>query len=270
VIFEGSHSGHLEAVYVAFLALALLAWTARADAMTGVGLGLASLVKFYPALLIPVFLVSTPGSQGAIAQEQNDDPTRSGFSRLADRVIHKRNLVMIAAFSATVLLAYVVYWGEGVNSFWFLRGYAEGEGFVQGARYFLLDLTRRLLSISTEAFVIFAAVLLIAVAAWQLMRVKRNSADVARGALTLIGTFLLVTTPRYAWYYVWLVPFLCFAPRLGWFYLSSGSVLLYLVWYTPLVYPGVPNWLGASIYLPTLAWLAWEGINSRRSQVNNK
>jgi hypothetical protein len=114
---------------------------------------------------------------------------------------------------------------------------------------------------------VIAAVCLMALAVWQFMRVKRNAADVARGALTLIGTYLLVTTPRYAWYYVWLVPFLCFAPRLGWFYLSCGSVLLYLVWYTPLVYPGVPGWLAAGIYLPTLAWLVWEGVSLRRSEV---
>jgi hypothetical protein len=268
VIFEGAHSGHLEPLYVSFLVLALLAWTMRADAITGMGLGLASLVKFYPSLLLPVFLVAAPVPPSNISQRQNDKPTRSRFSRLAGRVIHKRNLVTILAFGAAVTIAYAAYWGEGSNSFWFLRGYFEGEGFVKsGARYFLLDLTRKLVSIPTEVFLIFAAVSLIAVAVWQLMRVKRDAPDVARGALTLIGTYLLVTTPRYAWYYVWLVPFLCFEPRLGWFYLSCGSVLLYLVWYTPLVYPGVPAWLGASIYLPTMAWLVWEGVRLRRSEV---
>ena len=110
----------------------------------------------------------------------------------------------------------------------------------------------------------FAAACLIAVAVRQLVRVKRDASDLARGALALIGTYLLLTTPRYAWYYVWLVPFLCFAPSLGWLYLACASVLLYLVWYTPLVYPEVPLWLGASIYVPTLAWLAWECFNNEK------
>lgn len=271
VIFESAHSGHLDAVYVAFLALALLGWTTRADAITGAGLGLASLVKFYPVLLLPAFLLANPSSPPALLPGQNVGPTPSRFWRLVGRVVHQRNLVMIIAFAATVTLAYAASGAEGISSFWSLRGYAEEEGFVQsGARYALLTLARRLVSIPTNVFLVFAAACLIAAGVRQFTRRKRSAADVARGALTLIGTYLLVTTPRYAWYYVWLVPFLCFAPRLGWFYLSCGAVLLYLVWYTPLDYPGVPAWLGAGIYLPTLAWLVWEGINSRRSPDNNK
>jgi hypothetical protein len=268
VIFEGAHSGHLDAVYVAFLAMTLLAWTMRADAITGAGLGLASLVKFYPVLLLPVFLLANPGSTPDLSPGQNYESIRSKFWRLAGRVVHRRNLVIIIAFGATVTLAYGAYGWEGISAFWSLRGYAEEEGFIRsGERYALLGLVRRLVSIPTNVFLVIAAVCLMALAVWQFMRVKRNAADVARGALTLIGTYLLVTTPRYAWYYVWLVPFLCFAPRLGWFYLSCGSVLLYLVWYTPLVYPGVPGWLAAGIYLPTLAWLVWEGARLRRSEV---
>ena len=82
----------------------------------------------------------------------------------------------------------------------------------------------------------------------------------------MIGTFLLLTTPRYPWYYVWLVPFLCITPSVGWLYLTFGSVLLYLVWYTPLVYPDVPLWLGASLYFPTLGWLAWERFRDAKQQ----
>jgi hypothetical protein len=91
-----------------------------------------------------------------------------------------------------------------------------------------------------------------------MVKPKRDAVDVARGAMALIGGFLLLTTPRYAWYYVWLLPFLCFAPRLGWLYLTSAASLLYLVWYTPFVYPGIPLWLGVAVYLPTMALLIWE------------
>jgi hypothetical protein len=79
--------------------------------------------------------------------------------------------------------------------------------------------------------------------------------------MALIGGFLLLTTPRYAWYYVWLLPFLCFAPRLGWLYLTSAASLLYLVWYTPFVYPGIPLWLGSVVYLPTMALLMWKSAH---------
>jgi hypothetical protein len=262
VIFEGAHSGHIEAVYIAFLALALVTWSGRKHALTGVALALATLVKFYPALLLPVFLVAKPEALSAKTSHLDEEPARSSF---VTRVIHKGNLAMLVAFGATILLAYAPYWSASSNLFAFLRGYIEEEGFVQsGARYFLLDAVRKVVSIPTDVFLVFAAACLMAVAVWWLLRVKRDASDVARGALALIGTYLLVTTPRYAWYYVWLVPFLCFAPSLGWLYLTCASVLLYLVWYTPLVYPEVPLWLGASLYVPALAWLAWKEFTSAR------
>jgi len=267
VVFEGAHSGHIEAVYIAFLALALFAWSSRKNALTGVALALATLVKFYPALLLPVFLVAKSEALSAKRSHHDEEPARSRF---VSRVIHRGNLAMLVAFGATIVVAYAPYWDAGSNSFWFLRGYAEQEGFVQsGERYFLLDAIRKLVSIPTDVFLVFAAACLMAVAVWQLVRVKRDASDLARGALALIGTYLLLTTPRYAWYYVWLVPFLCFAPSLGWLYLTCASVLLYLVWYTPLVYPGVPLWLGAGIYVPTLALFAW-GCFSRARRSGDK
>jgi alpha-1,6-mannosyltransferase len=253
VIFEGAHSGHIEAVYIAFLALAVLAWLRRNKAISGVALALAALVKFYPALLLPVFLVVKPAD---ISVTSRSDEHRAN---IVSRVINKGNLAILVAFTATVILAYAPYWGVGSNLFAFVRGYAEEEGFVQsGSRYFLLDTARNLVSIPTAAFLVIAAAWLIAIAVRQGVRVKRDVTELARGALALIGTYLLVTTPRYAWYYVWLVPFLCFVPSLGWLYLTCASALLYLVWYTPSVYPEVPFWLGSSIYFPALAWLVWE------------
>jgi len=256
VIFEGAHSGHIEAVYIAFLALGLLAWSSRKHAITGISLALATLVKFYPALLLPVFFFAKPEALSARTSQRDEESARSSF---VTRVIHKGNLAMLVAFAAAVVLSYAPYWSAGGNLFAFVRGYIEEEGFVQsGARYFLLDAVRKVVWIPTDVFLIAGAACLMAVAIWQLLRVKRDASDLARGALTLIGTYLLLTTPRYAWYYLWLVPFLCLAPRLGWLYLASASALLYLVWYTPMVYPEVPLWLGVSIYVPTLAWLAWE------------
>jgi len=256
VIFEGAHSGHIEAVYIAFLTFGLLAWSGRRYAVTGIALALATLVKFYPALLLPVFLVAKPEMLSTTTSRHG---TESARPTVGKRLPGKDNLAMLVGFCATIVLAYAPYWSVGSNSFWFLRGYVEEEGFVQtGARYFLLDAARKVMPIPTNLFLVLAATALIAVAILQLVRVQRDARDVARGALALIGTYLFLTTPRYAWYYVWLVPFMCFSPSAGWLYLTGASALLYLVWYTPLVYPDVPLWLGASLYLPALVWLVWE------------
>ena len=257
-VFESAHSGHIEAVYITFLVLALLAWSKGRSFLTGASLGLAAMVKLYPALMLPVFIVAT-------RQAMNDDRTRrdssviARFSQSISGLLHKSNLMMLAAFVVTVVLAYAPYLPAGRNMFAFLRGYVVEEGFVNnGARYFLLEAVRKVVPIPTDFFLVVAAVFVVAVAVRWLLTVKLDARDVGRGAIALIGTYLMLTTPRYAWYYVWLIPFLCFAPRLGWLYLSSASTLLYLVWYTPLVYPGVPFWLGAAVFGPVTAMLAWD------------
>jgi hypothetical protein len=260
VVFETAHSGHVESVYIAFIAVALWASSRGSRVLTGVGLALATAVKFYPALLLPVFFVTAEGEssgQNSIVEE------RRNSSKFRVRALAKlwsgSNLKMLGAFFATIAAVYLPYLGAGGNMFGFLDDYFKGEGFGDsGSRYFLLKLLREVIPVPTLAFLIPAALLLLALAVKQMLVTKRDVADVARGAIALIGAYLLLTTPRYAWYYVWLVPFLCFAPRVSWLYLSGAASLLYLVWYTPLVYPDIPLWLGAAIYLPTVTLLLWE------------
>lgn len=262
IIFEAAHSGHIESAFIAFLALALLTWSSNKYALTGVALALAMLVKFYPVFLLPVFIIAKRDDlKGhSLLEDKRPGPRSALLGAAADR----RNLAMLAAFVVTVALAYVPYLGAGRNLFGFLNGYIEEEGFVHsGARYFALYVLRRLVAIPTEAFLIFAGTCLLTGLLWWCFKSKRNVVDVARGATAVIGLYLILTTPRYAWYYAWMIPFLCFAPRMGWFYLTCAPALLYLVWYTPLVYPEIPFWLGASIYVPTLAWLAWEHFKRR-------
>ncbi|MEK6301218.1 MAG: glycosyltransferase 87 family protein [Acidobacteriota bacterium] len=276
VIFETAHSGHVESVYIAFIALALWSWSRRSHAFSGAALALATAVKFYPALLLPIFLTMSLSREDRV---DTDSGPQAGSVRHVGqtfqvwlsvrslaRLWSAPNLKLLGAFVATIVAVYLPYLGAGSNMFGFLGGYFSEEGFGDsGERYFLLALLRRVVPIPTTAFLIVAAIMLLALAVSWMVREKRDATDVARGALVLIGGYLLVTTPRYAWYYVWLLPFLCFAPRLGWLYLTGAASLLYLVWYTPLVYPEVPLWLGSAVYLPTIALLLWENTGPRRA-----
>jgi hypothetical protein len=99
---------------------------------------------------------------------------------------------------------------------------------------------------------------------------KPTVIQVAQASTALLGLYFFFITPRYAWYYAWILPFLCFAPRLAWLYLTGASVLLYCLWFTPLLYPDIPTWLGLSIYVPTLLLLIWEKRREQRTaQVDN-
>ena len=257
LIFEAAHSGHVESAFIVFLALALLAWSYRKPSLAGIGLGLATMVKFYPALLLPIFLVANNDSR-------EDTGTSKQRGRTIRRLLSRYNIVLGVAFVLTMALSYAPYLSVGTGALGSLGSEFREEGFVDnGGRYFLLALCRRILPLSTTAFVVLAALLLAGIGVWWLLSRKKDEVEVARGALALIGAYLLITSPRYPWHYAWLIPYLCFAPRAGWIYLTGATVLLYLLWYTPLEYPDVPLWLGAAVYIPTMGFLVWEWWKSR-------
>ena len=267
-IWEGAHSGHIEAAFMLMLALALLAWAGRRHWLTGMLLGLAAAVKYYPALVLPAFLRAGEADDPALSRTANEQ----GAAPLPRRLIaairavafNRANLVTVAAFALTLAVVYLPYVLTGATGFGALGNEFNEEGFTgTGARYFALDVIHQVVGLRADLFLITAAALLAALGAWWATRTKPGVAVVARGAATLISAYWLLTSPRYAWYYAWILPFLCFAPRLGWLYLTGASVFMYFLWYEPLVYPDLPLWLGTIVYLPAIAWLAWEKWRER-------
>ena len=262
VIWEGAHSGHVESAFIAFLALAFLARVYKKPVITGVMTGLAAMVKFYPGLLLPALMFSI--DEGPVKPADTD--RESGWiKRLVMTVLSKPNIKLLAAFVATIIASYLPYLSVGKGVFGYLPHEFEEEGYTDdGTRYFLFSLIRKIAPLPTTVFIAVAALALFAAGLWWIVRTKRDAVDIAQGAVALIGLYLLLTTPRYPWYYAWIIPFLCFVPRAGWLYLTGATILLYLLWYIPEVYPHLPIWLGASVYGPTLALLAWDYLRARR------
>jgi alpha-1,6-mannosyltransferase len=257
LVFEGAHSGHIESAFIAFLALALLAWSYQKHALTGVALALAATIKVYPAMLLPAFIC--PNFEFSSSAE----PRRNWLAAMRSTILSEPGFRFLVAFLISVLIAYLPYLSAGASVFGSLGGEVKEEGFVEnGSRYFLLAVMRKLAPFPTVAFITLAAILLGLLGARLLLRAKRNAVDVARCSMLIIGLFLILTTPRYPWYYAWMLPFLCLVLRTGWLYLTGASVLLYLLWYTPFAYPALPLWLGAALYLPTLTLLVWERLAS--------
>lgn len=268
-VWEGAHTGHIEAAFIMLLALALLARAHRRPALTGMLLGLAAAVKYYPALVLPVFLQSNDAGDLSLRP-----PRGRGAAPLKARLIaavrgvvcNKANLVLAGAFVVTLGVVYLPYVLTGATGFGALGNEFNEEGFTgTGARYFALGLIHPLVPLPATGFLAAALLLLAALALWWALRAKPDMATVARGAATLIGVYWLLTSPRYAWYYAWILPFLCLAPRLGWLYLTAASVFMYFLWYEPLIYPDLPLWLGAAVYLPAVAWLVWEKWREART-----
>ncbi|HYP25690.1 MAG TPA: hypothetical protein VE262_03140 [Blastocatellia bacterium] len=266
LIWEGAHSGHVESAFIAFIALGLLARTHGKAALTGCAIGLAAMVKFYPALLLPVFMFSGAASLGDPRQLS---ARRAGRALEAVRsvLLNGMNVRLILAFACTVALAYLPYLSAGKGVLGYLPNEFKEEGYLDsGSRYFILLLINSALPVPTIIFMTFAAVSLAGLGLWFMVKKKADAVDVARGSIAMIGLFWLFTTPRYTWYYAWILPFLCFVPRVAWLYLTGATILLYLLWFIPNVYPHLPVWLGAALYAPTLLFLLWELKRPREPQ----
>jgi len=77
-----------------------------------------------------------------------------------------------------------------------------------------------------------AAAIMIALALALLMRERKPGADLW-GAMVLAATFLLLFSPHYAWYFAWLVPFLCFHPSAAVVYLTCAANWHYIGHWPP-------------------------------------
>ena len=279
LIFESSHTGHIESGFIIFLALALLTWSYKKDTLTGVMLALAALVKFYPALLLPLFLRVNDNDSAAIgqsterAQQTVEKLNRQSLIRIVSAMkrrlktlFNKSNIKLLSAFIVTIVLAYLPYLSIGFKPFASLSNEFNEEGFTGGTRYFLLLLLRHLLPVPTLLFLLVAVLALIALVWWWMVKPKPGVEVIAHGAMALIGLYFFISTPRYPWYYAWILPFVCFAPRSSWIYLTGASVLLYCVWFTPSIYPDIPLWIGAAMFVPTFAFLLRENRQNHQTE----
>jgi hypothetical protein len=193
VLFELAGSGHVEALMLPFVLLALLACRRDQPLLAGAALGIATLVKLYPAVLFPA-------------------------------LYRKRDVRFPLAFGATVLLGYLPY-APGGKFLGYLPGYfGHWEDFNIGLRHWLTVL----LTLVTPHPRLTAMLVLTAVLLAVALSVDRR-ADVCRGAYVMAAAYLiLLPTSFHPWYLVWLLPFLCLYPSWGWLYLSGAIALSYL------------------------------------------
>ena len=220
VIWEIGSSGHLDSAAMAFIALALLARFRHKPVATGLFLGAAVLIKFYPLVLLPALW-------------------------------QRKDVRMPLALAFLVAVSYACYVNAGKLVFGFLGGYAQEEGLETGTRYFFLDLTRRVPGMEhlSAGFYLGGAFLAFcALALWCWQAANRTpvpfkpslwtrifhlpeQVQFLPGALFLSFAMMLAFSPHYPWYVVWLIPFCVLLPNLsvfaytlGLFYLSTTSL----------------------------------------------
>ncbi len=228
IVWEFAGSGHVDAVAVAFITLALLERRRKAEALAGITLACATLVKLFPLALFPALY------------------RRWGWK-------------MPLALTITVVVAYLPYLSVGpVAVLGFLPAYVTEQGLASGEQFYLLSVARKLVgtSIPNTAFLIFALITMISVAAWSVFKAEQHADSYIRRTCVLATVVILLFAPHFSWYFAWLVPFLCFVPRLSLFYLTAASFVLYGSWLGDK--PEQMFWLNTAIYLPFALLLAIE------------
>jgi HJR/Mrr/RecB family endonuclease len=201
-VWEFAGSGHVDALAIAFIALALLVRRKRGETLTGFLLACATCVKLFPAVLFPAFYI-------------------------------RRSWKMPLAFVATILITYLPYLSVGpVGALGFLPGYASERGMVSGEQFFLLTVARRLFSahLPSSAFLIFAAVVFGILSVWLMQDQQSDDLRYLRNGLIIASVFMVLLAPHFSWYFSYLILFLCFTPSIPVFYLTCASFLLYLTW----------------------------------------
>ena len=222
-LWEFARSGHVDIVAIAFLMLAFLASERGSAILAGVALGAAVLAKYFPVVTGPA--------------------------------LYKRwDWRLPIAFAVTIVALYLPYIGIGAKVFGFLGGYISEEGLDRGSGIFLWQLIGAIVPLPQQAFAFYllaAAAVLAVLALFVVMRASSAQADLA-GAMRLAVASTLLISPHYAWYFAWLVPFLCFYPVVGVIYLTCACALLYLAQWPPTLLES------AAIYLPCIVILIVE------------
>jgi hypothetical protein len=240
VIFEGVQAGHVD-VAVIPLVLIALGWRQGGSSIrAGIALGLATLVKLYPAVLLLAWW-------------------RRGDLRLP------------AAAAATIALGYAPYAAAlGFAALGFLPEYfASHEDHNIGLR----ALMTFPFGLSGETPRAVAMTLLFAVMLVALVAIARTRQSEPQGtweatALAAGAYLLLVPASMHPWYVMWMVPFLAVTRSPAWLYFSGAVTLSYLKY---VVEPApFPWWAWAAEYVPLYALLSVAGwrMVARRAAVS--
>jgi alpha-1,6-mannosyltransferase len=244
-LWSFANDGHVDAIVVGLLGLALLLRARHKDGWAGAALAAAVLAKFFPLVVAPAFL-------------------RGGhFWRPA--------LVGLSVFGCS----YALYSGAGLHVLGFLPSYGQEEGLVSGIGFWPLAGLAKLVAPPSNATLIYAAVVAVAFLAlaagilWQ--PTPANDAQaLCRDTGLLAAAAMAATSPHYHWYFAWLALPAVVAPSRALLWLATAPLLLIE---EPI--PGDRFFWPSLVYVPAILLLladlrTWLAIKLRRGAENGE
>jgi alpha-1,6-mannosyltransferase len=205
VLWSFACDGHVDAIAVGLLAVALLCRTERRFGAAGAFLAGAVLAKFLPIVVAPAFL-------------------RGGtFWRPA------------LAGLAVILVLYGLYSSVGPHVIGFMPSYDKEEGIDNGSGFWLLAGLSHLVTLPSDISLIYIACVAVILGLVSVAILRRRAqgtvADVillCRDTAILAGSSMAALSPHYTWYFAWLALPSVIAPIPAVIWLSAAPVALYL------------------------------------------
>jgi hypothetical protein len=244
-LWSFANDGHVDAIAVGLLGLALLLRARHKDGWAGAALAGAVLAKFFPLVVAPAFLREGNFWRPALA-----------------------GLLVIGC-------GYALYSSVGVHVLGFLPSYGQEEGFVSGSGFWALAGLATLMTLPSSATLIYIAVVAVAFLAlaagiqWQ--PAPANDAQALCRDTGLLGAAAMAAnSPHYHWYFAWLALPAVVAPSRALLWLATAPLLLIE---EPV--PGDRFFWPSLVYVPAILLLLadlrpWLAIKLRRGAENGE
>jgi hypothetical protein len=197
-IWEFAGTGHVDAAGIALMTLAMLAAARDRRVLAGIALAAGTLIKPF------VLLVAPP-------------------------LWRRWDWRLPVAFVVTAIVCYLPYLSVGTGVLGYLGGgYQDEQGYLDGKGFFLVSMLRELGTPAPSGgiFAIFAGAVLAAGALAVTFRTKPRSEPAV--FLPLAAAFLLLISPHYPWYFIFLLPLLARAPYAPLIYVTLAAFIFYL------------------------------------------
>jgi len=178
--FETAHAAHLDGLVLPFLVGAWWARVREHDGLVGILLGVATAMKLYPILLLPVLWRSRD---------------RQGWWRTP------------LAFGITVILFYLPYiWVSGSQVLGFLPKYFRETFNISPLVSHLDKYLNRIGMDTPNNLLVLSLLILTIVYVWMLIKPAPDPETALRRCIWPIGVITLLSTNLFSWYMLWLLP----------------------------------------------------------------
>ncbi len=196
VIKEFANSGHIDVVAIFFVMLFCLLSLKGLRSLSAIALGLAILTKLYPLVLLPT-------------------------------LIRYFKIKHFAIIGFVILLGYLPFREAEELVFEGLFTYARFWEFNDSG-YVLISSILKLFSSSYHAITKGGIIIgLLIFGLWQSRASAQDDLSRLKAFFIIIGSLLVFSPTVDPWYFIWIIPFICIFPNMGWLVLSGSSVMAY-------------------------------------------